>query len=322
MAEIDIVYGKGSLIMANSKDTHIDRISTGHCAIDDVTGSGIPRGRLTEIYAKQSGGKTTLALQCVASAQKAGLIAAYIDLEHTVTDKYSKLLGVNWNELVYHAPQSGEEAFDSLHGMVASGQFGIVVFDSVAAIATKRMIAGKATEEHRAEVARLLGKELAKLNPMLHKSNTAVVFINQLRATMATFPGAKETVTPGGAALKFLASLRIEMECAKTLKEDGEVVGQTNVVTTVKNKCGPAQAKVLVVIRFPKYAADGITLLQPEDEGYEQPGFDQMAEKIERAIENGALSQGGAGYYKLEDGTKIHGLKQLRQYYKDNPDKL
>ncbi len=240
LGQIEKQFGKGS-IMKLGEQTHlnVEAIPTGALSLDIALGiGGVPRGRIVEIYGPESSGKTTVALHMIAEAQKMGGIAAFIDAEHALDPVYAKKLGVNLNELYISQPDTGEQALEITEELVRSGAIDIVVVDSVAALVPKAEIDGDMGDTHVALQARLMSQALRKLAGVLSKSKTVAVFINQLREKVGVMFGNPET-TPGGRALKFYASVRMEIRRSEQLKDNGEIIGNRVKVKVVKNKVAP-----------------------------------------------------------------------------------
>ena len=240
LGQIEKQFGKGSIMkLGENAHLNIEAISTGAMSLDIALGiGGVPRGRIVEIYGPESSGKTTVALHMIAEAQKAGGIAAFIDAEHALDPVYAKKLGVNLDELLVSQPDTGEQALEITEELVRSGAIDIVVVDSVAALVPKAEIDGDMGDTHVALQARLMSQALRKLAGVLNKSNTVAVFINQLREKVGIMFGNPE-VTPGGRALKFYASVRMEIRRSEQLKVNGEIVGNRVKVKVVKNKVAP-----------------------------------------------------------------------------------
>ena len=240
LGQIEKQFGKGSVMkLGENAALNIESIPTGALSLDIALGiGGVPRGRIVEIYGPESSGKTTVALHMIAEAQKAGGIAAFIDAEHALDPVYAKKLGVNLDELLVSQPDNGEQALEITEELVRSGAIDIVVVDSVAALVPKAEIDGDMGDTHVALQARLMSQALRKLAGVLNKSNTVAIFINQLREKVGIMFGNPE-VTPGGRALKFYASVRMEIRRSEQLKADGEIIGNRVKVKVVKNKVAP-----------------------------------------------------------------------------------
>ena len=241
MSQIEKSYGKGSIMRLGEESAaiDIDVISTGSIALDTALGvGGIPRGRITEIYGPESSGKTTLALHIVANAQKAGGLAAFIDVEHALDPKYSKVLGVDLDSLLISQPDSGEQALDITETLVRSNAVDVIIIDSVAAMVPRAEIEGDMGDSHMGLQARLMSQALRKLTAVISKSKTSVIFINQIRHKIGVFFGSPETTT-GGNALKFYASVRLDIRRIATIKKGEAAVGSRVRVKVVKNKVAP-----------------------------------------------------------------------------------
>ena len=240
MGQIEKQFGKGSVMkLGEYKAMEVEAIPTGALTLDVALGiGGIPKGRIIEIFGPESSGKTTLALHCAAEAQKAGGVAAFIDAEHALDPVYAKKLGVDIDNLIVSQPDTGEQALEITEALVRSGAIDIIVVDSVAALVPKAEIDGDMGDTHVALQARLMSQALRKLAGVLNKSKTAIIFINQLREKVGIMFGNPET-TPGGRALKFYASVRLDIRRVENIKQNGEVIGNRTRVKIVKNKVAP-----------------------------------------------------------------------------------
>ena len=240
VAMIEMQYGKGAIMKLGDKPAiNVEAIPTGSLALDIALGiGGVPRGRIIEIYGPESSGKTTLAQHIVAECQKRGGIAAYVDAEHALDPEYARNLGVNIDELLISQPDTGEQALDITEELVRSGAVDVVVVDSVAALVPKAEIEGSMEEQQMGLQARLMSKALRKLTGIIGKTNTTVIFINQLRQKIGVMYGNPE-VTTGGNALKYYASVRLEIRRVEGLKGDGEDIGNHVRVKVLKNKVAP-----------------------------------------------------------------------------------
>lgn len=240
LAQIERSHGKGAVMRLGDRvSLQVEAIPTGSIALDIALGvGGIPRGRVTEIYGHESGGKTTLALHVVAEAQRMGGMAAYIDAEHALDPLYAARLGVNVNDLLISQPDTGEQALDICEMLVRSGALDVIVIDSVAALVPRAEIEGEMGDSHVGLQARLMSQALRKLTAAINHSKTSVVFINQLREKIGVMFGNPET-TPGGRALKFYSSVRLDVRRVDSIKQGTDVIGSKVRVKVVKNKVAP-----------------------------------------------------------------------------------
>ena len=241
ISQVDKQFGKGSImrLAADGPVMSTNSISTGCLSLDVALGvGGIPKGRIIEIYGPESSGKTTLALHIVAEAQKAGGYAAFVDAEHAMVSQYSQKLGVNLEELLVSQPDSGEQALEITETLVRSGALDVIVVDSVAALVPRAELEGEMGDSHVGLQARLMSQALRKLTGTVSRSNTAVIFINQIREKIGVMYGNPET-TPGGRALKFYTSVRMEIRRVTTIKDGQDIVGNRTRVKVVKNKVAP-----------------------------------------------------------------------------------
>jgi recombination protein RecA len=238
--EIKDKFGEGVIMkLGDVKKVDVESIPTGSVSLDIALGiGGIPRGRVVEIYGPESSGKTTLTLHVIANAQRAGGTAAFIDAEHALDPEYAKKIGVNIDDLLISQPDNGEQALDIVEALVSSGEIGIIVVDSVAALVPKAEIEGEMGDLHIGRQARLMSQALRKLTSIISKSNCTVIFINQIRMKIGVMFGNPETTT-GGNALKFYSSVRIEVRRAAQIKKGEEIVGNRVKVKIVKNKVAP-----------------------------------------------------------------------------------
>lgn len=240
VSSIEKSFGKGAIMRLGDRPaTNVDAIPTGALTLDVALGvGGLPRGRVVEVFGVESGGKTTITLHAVAQAQKQGGVAAFIDVEHALDPEYARAIGVDIDKLLVAQPNAGEEALEIMEQLIRSGAVDIVVLDSVAALVTKNEIEGEMGDTHVGLQARLMSQALRKLTPIAARSNTVVVFVNQLREKVGVMFGNPET-TPGGRALRFYSSVRLEVRRAETMKKDGEMVGNAVKIKVVKNKVAP-----------------------------------------------------------------------------------
>jgi recombination protein RecA len=300
-AQIDKHFGKGSvMLLGQVSSLEYEAVSTGSILIDDAIGiGGFPRGRIIEIYGPEASGKTTLALQAISQAQKQGGICAFVDAEHALDPVYAAKLGININDLVISQPDYGEQALDIVEMLVRSGAIDVLVLDSVAALVPKAELDGDMGDTHVGLQARLMSQALRKLTPIVHKSKTALVFINQIRHTINAMPFANKEVTSGGNALKFYASLRIEVRRISSIKDkDGVQRGNRVAIKIAKNKMAPPFKRVEMDLLF----GEGIS--------YELDVFNA-------ALAKGLLKQSGSFF--SYNGEKIgQGQEQVFKYMKEN----
>ena len=243
IAQIEKNFGKGSIMkMGESKNTAIETISTGSISLDIALGGGVPRGRVVEIYGPESSGKTTLSLHILAEAQKSGGIVAFIDAEHALDPEYAKKIGVNVDDLILSQPDSGEQALEILETLVRSNALDVIVVDSVAALTPRAEIDGDMGDSHMGLQARLMSQALRKLTAIVAKTQTTIIFLNQLRMKIGIMFGNPETTT-GGQALKFYSSIRMDIRCIGKIQDtstvEKELVGNRTKVKIVKNKIAP-----------------------------------------------------------------------------------
>ncbi|RKX60940.1 MAG: recombinase RecA [Thermodesulfobacteriota bacterium] len=303
ISQIEKQFGKGAIMKLGESEKKIEvgYIPTGSLGLDIATGiGGIPRGRITEIFGAEASGKTTLALHMVAEAQKLNGSAAFIDAEHALDVNYAKKLGVDVNELLISQPDTGEQALEIAEILARSGGIDIIVIDSVAALVPKAEIEGEMNDQQIGLQARLMSKAMRKLTAAISKSNTAVVFINQTRMKigMGGFYGGPPETTPGGMALKFFASLRMEIKKIAAIKEGTSTLGHRVKVKIVKNKLSPPFKET----EFDIYFGEGIS---------------REAELIDLGLAFGVIERSGAWYsYK---GERLgQGKENVRKYLKEN----
>ncbi len=300
ISQIEKSCGKGSIMkMGDSERVPIEAISTGAINLDAAIGiGGIPRGRITEIYGPESSGKTTLCLHVVANAQKGGGVAAFIDAEHALDTEYAKRLGVDVDNLLVSQPDTGEQALEITEILVRSGAVDIVVIDSVAALVPKAEIEGDMGDSHVGLQARLMSQALRKLTGAISRSKTSVVFINQLRDKIGVMYGSPETTT-GGKALKFYASVRLDIRRMLQVKDKDEIVGSHVKVRVVKNKVAPPFKQAEFDIMY----AEGIS---------------HTSLLVDIGAESGIIEKSGAWY--SYNGQKIgQGRENAKMFLKDNP---
>lgn len=304
LAQIEKQFGKGSIMRMGDKGMNedIDVVSTGSLGLDLALGiGGLPRGRIVEIYGPESSGKTTLALHVAAEMQKTGGTCAFIDAEHALDIQYAQRLGVNLNELLISQPDTGEQALEICDALVRSGSVDMVVIDSVAALTPQAEIEGEMGESLPGLQARLMSQALRKLTSSIKRTNTLVIFINQIRMKIGVSYGNPETTT-GGNALKFYSSVRLDIRRAGALKKGDEVIGSDTKVKVVKNKVAPP----FKTAQFDILYGDGIS---------------REGEVLDMAVELNFVGKSGAWY--SYNGEKIgQGRDNAREFLKNNPEKF
>ncbi|MCR4634003.1 MAG: recombinase RecA [Erysipelotrichaceae bacterium] len=297
---IEKQYGKGSIMkLGEHADVDVDAISTGSLAIDYALGvGGLPKGRIIEIYGPESSGKTTLALQAIAECQKGGGKAAFIDAEHAIDPRYAKALGVDVDELILSQPDSGEQALEIAEVLIKSGAIDLIVVDSVAALVPQAELDGEMGDSNIGLHARLMSKAMRKLAGAMNANSCTTIFINQLREKVGVMFGNPETTT-GGRALKFYATIRIEVRKSEAIKNGQEVIGNKVNVKVVKNKVAPPFKTCQVEI----YYGEGIS---------------HLSEVINMGVEMGIIEKSGSWY--SYNGEKIgQGTDAVRAYLQSNP---
>jgi len=301
LAQIERQYGKGSVMRMGERRAEITEvIPTGSIALDLALGiGGLPRGRVVEIYGPESSGKTTVALHAIANVQRAGGIAAFIDAEHALDPEYAKKLGVDIDALLVSQPDTGEQALEIMDMLIRSGAIDIVVIDSVAALVPRAEIEGEMGDSHVGLQARLMSQALRKITGALHSSNTTAIFINQLREKIGVFFGSPETTT-GGKALKFYASIRLDVRRIETLKDGQEAVGNRTRVKVVKNKMAPPFKQAEFDIIY------GV-------------GISREGSLIDLGVEAGIVKKSGA-WITYEGDQLGQGKENARAFLRDNPD--
>jgi recombination protein RecA len=300
LKQIESQFGKGTIMKLGTRETvEVPSIGTGSFGLDKALGiGGLPKGRVCEIYGPESSGKTTLTLQIIAECQKAGGSAAFIDAEHALDPEYAKALGVDIDELLLSQPDTGEQALEVTDMLVKSGSLDVIVIDSVAALVPRAELEGDMGDSHVGLQARLMSQALRKITGSIQKSNTLVIFINQIRMKIGVMFGSPETTT-GGNALKFYSSVRLDIRRIGAIKDGDEVVGNETRVKVVKNKMAPPFKVVEFQILYGK-------------------GINKNAEIIEHGVKKGIIEKAGAWYsYK---GDKIgQGIAKTSDFLKENP---
>jgi recombination protein RecA len=299
-AQIDKQHGKGLVMfLGDAKHEKTPVISTGSILIDNAIGiGGYPLGRIVEIYGPEASGKSTLAMHAIAQAQLRGGICAYIDAEHALDTSYAANLGININDLIISQPDYGEQALDIAEMLVRSGSVDIIVIDSVAALVPKAELDGDMGDVHVGLQARLMSQALRKLTPIVHKSKTVLIFINQIRHNINSMPFANKETTTGGNALKFYASLRLDVRKIASLKKDDNHFGNRILVKVVKNKMAPPFKKVELDLLFSK-------------------GISKELDLLDASLYYNVISQVGA-WFSFEGKKIAQGREQALQYLTTN----
>ncbi|CAB4580867.1 MAG: recombinase RecA [Actinobacteria bacterium] len=301
LAQIDKQFGKGSIMRMGEKTSMgIDVVSTGALSLDLALGvGGLPRGRVVEIYGPESSGKSTLAMHVVAEAQRNGGICAYIDAEHAMDPIYAKSIGVDIDQLLISQPDTGEQALEIADMLVRSGAIDVLVVDSVAALTPRAEIEGEMGDSHVGLQARLMSQALRKLTANLNKTNTIAIFINQLREKIGVMFGSPET-TPGGRALKFYSSVRLDIRRIESIKDGTEVTGSRTRVKVVKNKVAPPFKQAEFDIMYGK-------------------GISREGSLLDMAVDMGIVKKSGAWF--TYDGEQLgQGRENAKNYLSENPE--
>ena len=301
MQQIEKMYGKGSIMRYGAESTlNVESIPTGSLSLDLALGiGGLPRGRIVEIYGPESSGKTTLALHVLAEAQKMGGEVAFVDAEHALDPTYAKALGVNVEDMLISQPDTGEQALEITEALVRSGAIDVVVVDSVAALVPRAEIEGEMGDSFVGLHARLMSQALRKLTGIINKTNSIVIFINQLREKVGVMYGNPE-VTTGGRALKFYASVRIDVRRIETLKSGGEVIGNRTRAKIVKNKCAPPFKEAYFDIMYGE-------------------GISKWGEMVDLAVQLELINKSGS-WFSIGDERIGQGRDSAKQYLIDHPD--
>jgi recombination protein RecA len=301
LAQIERSFGKGSIMKLGSTPTlDISSISTGSIGLDIALGvGGLPKGRIIEVYGPESSGKTTLALHVIAEEQKVGGVCAFVDAEHALDPAYAKKLGVDIDELLISQPDTGEQALEITETLVRSGAVSVVVVDSVAALTPKSELEGDMGDSQVGAQARLMSQAMRKLTSAISRSNCMVIFINQIRMKIGVMFGSPET-TSGGNALKFYASVRLDIRRIGAIKDRDEVVGNTTRVKVVKNKVAPPFKQVEFDIMYGE-------------------GISKRGELIDLGVKAGVVEKSGA-WYSFADQRIGQGRENAKTFLKDNPD--
>ena len=298
-AQIDKQHGKGAIMfLGQSKNATVETVSTGSILIDQALGNGLPRGRVIEIYGPEASGKTTLALHAVAHAQSTGGICAFIDAEHALDPIHATKLGIKVDDLIISQPDYGEQALDIVEMLVRSGAVDIIVVDSVAALVPKAELEGDMGDSHMGLQARLMSQALRKLTPIVHKSKTIIIFINQVRQNIGSGPFAPKETTTGGNALKFYASVRMEVRRIATLKKDEESIGNRIAVKIAKNKVAAPFKRVELDLLFTE-------------------GISKELDLLDAALFHGIIVQSGS-WFSFENSKIAQGRESALTFLREN----
>ena len=294
-------YGAGAVMrLGQTKTLDVDAVPTGSMTLDMPLGiGGVPKGRIVEIYGPESSGKTTVALSIVAQAQKAGGEAAFIDVEHALDPVYAKQLGVDINELLVSQPDSGEQALEIAEALIRSGAIDVIVLDSIAAMTTRAEIDGEMGDQHVGQLARLMSQAMRKLTAAISKSNCVAIFINQIREKIGVMYGNPET-TPGGRALKFYSSVRIEVRKGEAIKSGGEIIGAATKCKVVKNKVAPPFKECVFDLMYGS-------------------GISRTGEVLDLAVDLDIIKKGGS-WFSYKDKKLGQGRDNVKELLKSDPE--
>lgn len=301
-AQIDKQHGKGLVMfLGDARNVQVETVSTGSILIDHAIGiGGLPRGRIVEIFGPEASGKTTLALHAIAQAQQKGGICAYVDAEHALDTAYARNLGINIDELVISQPDYGEQGLDIAEMLIRSGTVDVVVIDSVAALVPKAELEGDMGDTHVGLQARLMSQALRKLTSVVHKSKTVLIFINQIRHNISSMPFANKETTSGGNALKFYASLRIDIRKIASLKRNEKQFGNRIAVKIVKNKMAPPFRRAELDLLF-------------------NEGISRELDLLDAALHYNILTQSGS-WFAFENEKIAQGREQALSFFIEHPD--
>lgn len=299
-AQIDKQYGKGSvMLLGQNPERHVESISTGSILLDHALGvNGLPRGRVVEIYGPEASGKTTLALHALAQSQQAGGICAFIDAEHALDPSHAAGIGVNIDDLIISQPDFGEQALDITEMLIRSGAIDLIVIDSVAALVPKAELEGEMGDAHVGLQARLMSQALRKLTPIVHKSKAVLIFINQIRQNISSFAFANKETTSGGNALKFYASIRLDVRRIASLKKGEVQFGNRVAIKVAKNKVAPPFRKVELDLLFGE-------------------GLSKELDLLDAALHCNIIQKSGS-WFSMGDQNIAQGREQALSYLKEN----